>query len=159
MKALSLLLSATAAQALFLIPAAMPADAAPTNDYAQQVVDLTNQNRQEHGCGNLVLDTQLTAAAQGHSDDMATNDYFDHNSPDGRDPGDRISDAGYDWSEWAENIAAGQPTPAEVVDTWMHSSGHRENILNCDLHDIGVGYATSESAEYSTYWTQDFGSK
>jgi uncharacterized protein YkwD len=156
MKALSLLLSATAAQALLLAPAAT---AAPANDYVQQVVDLTNQNRQQHGCANLALNSQLTSAAQGHSDDMATNNYFEHDSPDGRDPGQRISDAGYDWSEWAENIAAGYDTPAKVVDTWMHSAGHRANILNCDLHDIGVGYATADNADYSTYWTQDFGTK
>jgi uncharacterized protein YkwD len=151
----SILLAVSAAQALCAVPAA----ADTQTGYVQQIVDLTNQNRQHHGCGALALDTQLTAAAQGHSDDMATNDYFEHDSPDGRNPGERISDAGYDWNSWAENIAAGYDTPAEVVDSWMHSSGHRANILDCGLDDIGVGYATADKAEYSTYWTQDFGSK
>ncbi|GAA1664421.1 CAP domain-containing protein [Fodinicola feengrottensis] len=152
MKTLSLLIALTTA--LGPSPAHVPA-----NDYVQQVVDLTNQNRQQHGCGNLALNAQLTTAAQGHSDDMATNNYFDHDSPDGRDPGQRISDAGYDWDAWAENIAAGYDTPTAVVDSWMQSAGHRANILNCSLHDIGVGYTVANNADYPNYWTQDFGSQ
>jgi uncharacterized protein YkwD len=71
---------------------------------------------------------------------------------------DRMSDAGYSGaSPWGENIAAGQPTPAEVVDGWMHSPGHCRNIMDPDYHVIGIGYAYDASSSYGHYWTQDFG--
>jgi uncharacterized protein YkwD len=88
---------------------------------------------------------------------MATNNYFSHNSQNGKTPFQRMTEAGYHWSMAAENIAAGQKTPQAVVTAWMNSQGHRENILNCGLKQIGVGYATSSTSRYGTYWTQDFG--
>ncbi len=124
-------------------------------DEASQVVALTNAERVKVGCGALTADPRLTAAAQAHSADMSTHDYFNHNSQDGQTPFQRMAKAGYEFSMAAENIAAGQRTPTEVVRGWMNSTGHRENILNCSLKQIGVGYATGGS--YGTYWTQDFG--
>jgi uncharacterized protein YkwD len=94
---------------------------------------------------------------QAHSQDMATNNYFEHTSLDGRSPFQRMTDAGYRYSTAAENIGAGYSTPAAVVEGWMNSSGHRANILNCSLRQIGVGCATSTSSKYRTYWTQAFG--
>lgn len=85
---------------------------------------------------------------------MAKNNYFDHNSQDGRSPFDRMSDAGYKFSAAAENIAMGQQTPAAVMDAWMNSPGHKANILNCDYTEMGLGYAVGNG---SPYWTQDFG--
>ncbi|GAA1715842.1 hypothetical protein GCM10009765_75760 [Fodinicola feengrottensis] len=134
-----------------------PAQAATTGDYVNQVVTLTNQNRRAHGCPNLTLNATLTKVAQQHSADMAAHNYFSHNTQSGRDPGARITAAGYRWHRWAENIAAGFPTPAKVVSGWMASTGHRANILNCSLRDIGVGYVQTTHATYPTYWTQDFG--
>jgi uncharacterized protein YkwD len=84
---------------------------------------------------------------------MAARDYFDHNSPDGKTPWDRIEAAGYD-APAAENIARGQPTPQAVVDAWMNSEGHRANILNCKIKAIGVGVHLGEGGPW---WTQDFG--
>ena len=78
-------------------------------------------------------------------------------SPDGRTPFDRMTAAGYRYSTAAENIAAGQRTPQDVMTAWMNSPGHRANILNCALRQIGVGYATGSSSQYGVYWTQDFG--
>ena len=72
---------------------------------------------------------------------MATNDYFSHTSQDGTSFATRITNAGYKWSGAAENIAKGQRTPADVMKAWMNSSGHRANILNCGLKDLGVGLA------------------
>jgi uncharacterized protein YkwD len=86
---------------------------------------------------------------------MAKKDYFSHTGKDGRSPFDRMTDAGYAYSAAAENIAAGQRTPADVVKGWMNSAGHKANILNCTYSEIGVGYAKGGS--YGTYWTQDFG--
>jgi uncharacterized protein YkwD len=85
---------------------------------------------------------------------MAARNFFDHNNPDGKSPFDRMTAAGYRYRMAAENIAAGYATPQAVVDGWMNSPGHRANILNCGLTQIGVGYATGGS--YRTYWTEDF---
>ena len=123
--------------------------------FADQVVTLTNAQRAGAGCPALTVDATLTSVAQAHSQDMAVRRYFDHNSPDGRSPFDRMTAAGYQFRAAAENIAAGQRTPQEVVTAWMNSAGHRANILNCGLTQIGVGYATGGS--YGSYWTQDFG--
>ncbi len=66
--------------------------------------------------------------------------------------------AGYIWSGAAENIAAGQSTPEAVMKGWMNSAGHKANILNCGLTELGVGYAAGSGADYGQYWVQDFGS-
>jgi uncharacterized protein YkwD len=123
--------------------------------YEAQVVTLVNQQRATAGCPALTVDSRLTTAARGHSQDMATRNYFDHNTPDGVTPWTRINNAGYKFSQAAENIAEGQSTPASVMDAWMNSEGHRANILNCGLRNIGVGLAYNGS--HTPYWTQDFG--
>jgi uncharacterized protein YkwD len=140
-------------------PAPRPTTAAPapSGGVTAQVVSLTNAERAKAGCGALAVDATLTAVAQAHSQDMATHNYFDHNSQDGRTPFDRMTAAGYRYSTAAENIAAGQRTAQDVMTGWMNSPGHRANILNCALKEIGVGYATASSSQYGVYWTQDFG--
>jgi uncharacterized protein YkwD len=126
--------------------------------FADRVVTLTNEQRAAAGCGPLNSNPNLTTAAQGHSDDMATNHYFDHNSQNGDTPWDRMNAAGYTgWTLAGENIAEGQKTPQDVMDAWMNSEGHRANILNCAFNDIGVGYAVSDDGD--PYWTQDFGQR
>jgi len=123
-----------------------------------QVFALTNSERAEKGCPALRLDAKLRTAARAHSADMARNHYFSHTSPDGRDPGKRMADAGYDISRgWAENIARGYPTAQAVMRGWMNSTGHRANILNCDLRALGVGVARVGNGQL--HWTQDFGGR
>ena len=129
---------------------------APSGGVTTQVVTLTNAERAKAGCGPLEVNATLTAVAQAHSQDMATNNYFDHNSQDGRTPFDRMTAAGYRYSTAAENIAAGQRTPQDVMTAWMNSPGHRANIMNCDAKAIGVGMA--RSSDGTPYWTQMFGS-
>ncbi|MCY7402002.1 MAG: CAP domain-containing protein [Nocardioides sp.] len=114
-----------------------------------------NAARADAGCGALSTDGALTAAAQGHSADMAANDYFSHTSQDGRSFGDRIRAAGYGGGAIAENIAAGQSSASSVMASWMDSAGHRANILNCSYSHIGVGVA--QGGSMGTYWTQTFG--
>ncbi|MGS2640793.1 CAP domain-containing protein [Streptosporangium sp. LJ11] len=127
---------------------------APGSSLSEEVVRLTNVERQKNGCGPLVSDPQLRSAAQGHSDDMAAKNYFSHTSQDGRDMTDRIKASGFSpMRAWAENIAMGQRTPAEVVTAWMNSSGHRANIVNCAYTHLGVGVANSSRG---IYWTQNF---
>lgn len=122
---------------------------------AAQVLALVNVEREQAGCGSLSRDGALESAAVAHSRDMAANDYFSHDSQDGRSFSDRVRAAGYSGGSIAENIAAGQSSAAAVVDSWMSSEGHRANILNCSYTDMGLGYATGGS--YGSYWTQDLG--
>ncbi|WP_410622624.1 CAP domain-containing protein [Amycolatopsis sp. cmx-8-4] len=77
-----------------------------------------------------------------------------HTGRKGEGPAVRITDAGYRWARWAENIAAGQRTPTAVVDA-MHSPVHRADILDCSLREIGIGYSVDSAKK--AYWTQDFG--
>jgi uncharacterized protein YkwD len=114
-----------------------------------------NAERAKVGCGALRESSALDAAASGHSKDMATQDYFSHVSLDGRTFDQRIRAAGYSGRTLGENIAAGQRTASAVMASWMSSSGHRANILNCAFKQIGVGVASGGS--YGIYWTQDFG--
>jgi uncharacterized protein YkwD len=123
--------------------------------YTGQVLALTNSERAKAGCKALSMNSKLTSAAQSHSADMAANNYFSHDSQDGRSPFDRMKDVGYSFSAAAENIAMGQRTPADVMTAWMNSPGHKANILNCTYTQIGVGYALNKAG--SPYWTQDFG--
>ncbi|MEW2359439.1 CAP domain-containing protein [Spirillospora sp. NPDC029432] len=123
---------------------------------AGQVVALTNAERRKKGCSALTIDGRLQNAAQRHSADMVARGYFSHSSPSGKGPGDRITAAGYRWSTYGENIAAGQPTPASVVSSWMNSSGHRANILNCSFKNIGIGLARKGG---TPYWTQVFAAR
>ncbi|MFE0673367.1 sigma-70 family RNA polymerase sigma factor [Streptomyces sp. NPDC058867] len=131
------------------------AQSAPTGTVGQ-VVALVNEERASAGCGPLAADSLLNQAALGHSQDMAARDFFDHTNPDGADPGQRITAAGYRWSTYGENIAKGQQTPAAVMDSWMNSPGHRANILNCSFKDIGIGMHDGPGGPW---WTQAFGAK
>jgi stress response protein SCP2 len=120
-----------------------------------EVVDRTNAERALHGLRALTVDQRLAAAAQAHSADMVRRAFFAHESPDGRQVWDRAVAAGYAYRKVAENIAAGQHTAEEVVRGWMGSPGHRANILDGDLTQIGVGRA--DGGSYGVYWTQVFG--
>ena len=87
---------------------------------------------------------------------MARHSYFDHASRDGKKFYQRITAAGYKhWTDVGENIAAGQRSPATVMNSWMHSKEHRDNILNCSFTEIGVGAVHATGGWI--YWTQDFG--
>jgi uncharacterized protein YkwD len=130
--------------------------ASPNAPVQQQILTLINQNRRGHGCANLTLDRRLIDAANGHAADMARHDYFAHESPDGEGAGDRVTDAGYNWRHYGENIARGVDSPYAVVDGWMHSPEHRHNILDCGLDQMGVGLAIAGDSERTIYWVQDF---
>ncbi|MFE5633064.1 CAP domain-containing protein [Streptomyces sp. NPDC056543] len=120
---------------------------------AAEVVRLVNVERAAAGCKALTVDADLTEAAQEYTDDMAATGNFSHTGTDGSQPQDRIEAAGYTWSRSGENIAKGQADAAAVMDAWMHSPGHRANILNCGFTEIGVGVST----DGGPWWTQDFG--
>lgn len=136
--------------------------AAPIPDFVQRVLNLTNQFRAANGLAPLQLNIELDAAALGHSQEMALNDYFDHNGLNGTTPASRMNQVGYSSSMYGENIAAGYDTPEEVVQGWIDSPGHRANLLNPSFTEVGIGYyylANDTGVNnYYSYWTQDFGS-
>lgn len=103
----------------------------------------------------LQWNSKLFAAAAGHSDEMAAKNYFGHNSADGTTPGDRLHNAGYAWSRFGENIAAGQTTAATVMQAWIDSPGHCENLMQPDVTEVAVACSRNDNATYRLYWTMD----
>ncbi|MEV6313556.1 sigma-70 family RNA polymerase sigma factor [Streptomyces sp. NPDC051840] len=133
-------------------PSAAP-EKAPAPSTADEVIALVNTERSKAGCEPVSGNTLLNKAAERHSADMAARDYFSHTSPEGTDPGARITAEGYRWSTYGENIAKGQQSAASVMESWMNSDGHRANILNCAFKEIGVGRVDSSGGPV---WTQNF---
>ncbi|QKY71813.1 CAP domain-containing protein [Lentibacillus sp. CBA3610] len=121
------------------------------NEFEQQVVELTNQEREAQGLEPLKVDTELSKVAREKSRDMAISNYFSHDSPNYGSPFDMMKDFGISYQTAGENIAKGQTSPEQVVNGWMNSEGHRENIMNSDFTHIGVGYV-----EQGNHWTQQF---
>jgi uncharacterized protein YkwD len=130
-------------------------------NWRREVLQLVNRFRAQYGLKPLKLNDQLNRTAQGHSDDMAERDYFDHVTPNGRTVGDRATAAGYRWRTILENIAAGQQDPAEVVAGWIGSPSHRHAMLESDIDDAGIGYRFlardgGRTRQYH-YWTLNMG--
>lgn len=121
---------------------------------AEAVLQLVNAEREKQGLKPLTLSDKLTNIATMKSKDMADKGYFDHNSPTYGSPFQMLQDFGVHYSAAGENIAAGQRTPEQVMQSWMNSSGHRANILNKNFDTIGIGYY--EGGSYGVYWTQLF---
>lgn len=109
--------------------------------------------------GPVVWNGALAAAADRHSADMAENDVFDHNGSDGSTPAQRITDAGYRWSAWGENIAGGYTTTVAVVRGWLDSPGHCAIIMQANFKDFGASCRYDAASTYGYYWTADFGSR
>jgi uncharacterized protein YkwD len=122
--------------------------------YEAEVIRLTNVERSKAGCAALTTDARLTNAARLHSQDMVTKNFFSHTGSNGSTFVTREQAAGYP-SPSAENIAWGQRTPADVMNAWMNSAGHKANILGCGSHAVGVGVVLTAGGV--PYWTQDFG--
>lgn len=134
-----------------------------------ELFTLVNQVRaQGRECGTdwmptvdpLAYDSRLAQAAQAHADDMNLNNYFEHDSLDGRTFSDRIRRAGYSGNAAGENIAMGFQTATEVMSAWLDSPGHCLNIMDPDFDDMGLGLASQGDTDYSaplTYWVQEFG--
>jgi len=91
---------------------------------------------------------------------MLARRYFAHESPKGETVRERSRAAGYDWRAIGENIAEGQLSVNEVMDTWMHSPPHRKNILDPNYKELGVGLALGRSGnDWKVEWVQTFGTK
>jgi uncharacterized protein YkwD len=147
------------------------ASAAPggteTSVLVRATLCLLNQERSRYELRPLRLNPRLTEAAQAHSSEMVGRQYFDHVTPSGATPSARVGATGYLTSTraWAigENIMWGTltlDTPDAAVKAWMHSPGHRANILYGPYRDIGIGVAVGDpigiAGPAGTY-TTDFG--
>lgn len=126
---------------------------------------LVNQARAGVGCGALVINPQLQAAAEIHAAAMAKQNFFSHTGADGSKMQGRITAQGYNGRKLAENIAAGQATAKEVVAGWLKSAGHKRNILDCDFTETGLARVdqpddqplAGKAYPYRYYWVQVFG--
>jgi uncharacterized protein YkwD len=133
----------------------------------QQILEETNRRRAAGAnCGSkgsfgpappLTMHPALTTSARKHSEDMATRNFFSHNSPEGTSPFDRMKAAGYAGTTMGENIAAGNASAAATMEQWMSSEGHCANIMNKGFTHLGVGYFPNPSTKLRHYWTQNFG--
>ena len=104
----------------------------------EEIISLTNQQRQANGAGPLSLDSQLSAAAAAKAADMFARDYWAHVSPVGTQPWFFITQSGYSYRYAGENLARDFSDPQSVVTAWMASPTHRENLLNNRYSDIGI---------------------
>ncbi|MHB8234852.1 MAG: CAP domain-containing protein [Solirubrobacteraceae bacterium] len=134
------------------------------------ILCLVNRERANQGESPLTNNAKLEAAAQGHTESMVWNDYFEHLGPGGQTPLDRMRAAGYIYSsnlgfEVGENIAWGTGslgTPRAVVAAWMGDPGHRANILDARYRDTAIGVSPHVPAAFGHgqsggIYTQDFG--
>ena len=137
--------------------------------FEEEVLLLVNEFRaQPADCGvegqfeaaaPLTMNPILRCSARLHSLDMFERDYFDHDTPDGVDPFERMAEAGFVGSGGGENIALGQRSPEEVMAAWMDSDGHCANVMRAAFDTIGVGYhpGAGTRGASNNYWTQNFG--
>ncbi len=122
-----------------------------TGNYAWQVLDEVNHYREDYGLPPLVLSDELCDDADVRARELITE--FSHTRPDGTSCFSVIRGK---YRHVAENIAAGHESAAETVEQWMNSPGHRANILDSDLKELGVGYCYAEDSDYHHYWVQIF---
>ncbi len=116
---------------------------------AWELLDLVNAARNAVGTHSLTMNTQLVAAAQRHSDDMALGDFLSHTGSDGSQFWQRMTDAGYNMSSGAENILQRWDlSAAGAFDQWWNSTGHRNNMMNADYVEVGVAWAMADSGSY-----------
>jgi uncharacterized YkwD family protein len=117
--------------------------------FETEVASLVNKERAKAGLQPLTLVKDLSGVAEEKANDMSTKGYFSHTSPSYGSPFDMMKRFGIQYTAAGENIAQGQRSPEEVMNSWMNSSGHRANILNSQFNQIGIGYKNG-------YWVQMF---
>lgn len=131
-----------------------------TNISLDRLLELTNQQRTTNGLPPLASSAQLSQAAAGKAQDMLTKNYWAHYAPDGGTPWGFIHGAGYQYIYAGENLARGFSTADEVVNAWMASPGHRENILSQNYKEVGFAIQSGNlTGEDTTVVVQMFGSR
>lgn len=125
-----------------------------------EIIRLTNIERQSHGLNALVLDDQLSKAAAQKGADMFAKDYWAHVSPTGTQPWFFITQSGYSYRYAGENLARDFSDPNSVVNAWMNSPTHKENLLSNRYQDIGVAVIDGQlGGRETTLVVQMFGTK
>jgi uncharacterized protein YkwD len=132
-----------------------PCDPRQNGTYTAQILSLINSSRAENKLSELNPNSQLDAAAQGHSQDMACNNFSGHNGSDGSTIHQRVVAAGYAPS-YSEEIIYPGGSPQEAFNWWMNDKIHRDAILNPSVVDVGVGYIYAAGSAYGGYFTVDF---
>lgn len=129
------------------------------NPTALEVIDLLNAERRKAGVRPVRLSRTLTSVAQGYSTVQAQQGAISHVGPDGSNAGQRLTHAGYTWQRYGENLAAGQRDAHEVMQAWMNSTGHRDNMLHPDFREVGIGLTHRENdpSNYVDYWVMELG--
>lgn len=150
------LVAGLAVPALLVLPSSAAAAPrySPDGMLSYALLTATNEIRAEAGCGPLRVETELIHASIEQSGYMATTRNFGHVGADGSNFAVRAHEAGYRQPA-AENIAYGYRSPDQVMDAWMASPPHRQNILNCEVRSVGI--ATRRAADGTPYYTQVFG--
>lgn len=120
--------------------------------FAEQVVELVNQERTKAGLNAVTLDQNIASAALVRAKEIETS--FSHTRPNGSKFSTALTEQGVTFKGAGENIAWGQKSPEAVMQAWMNSEGHRANILNKNFTKIGVGYY--QNAAGRNFWTQLF---
>lgn len=118
----------------------------------QKVINMVNAEREKAGLAPLVKDAGLCSAASVRAREIASS--FSHTRPDGRSYKTALDEEGVAYSGAGENVAMGYQSPAEVMNGWMESEGHRGNILSGKYTSIGVGYYKAGNGY--CYWAQSF---
>jgi uncharacterized protein YkwD len=144
-------------------PKAPPLRATEAPVVASRVLQLVNEVRARGArCGDRAfapvppvrLSDTLASVALGHAVDMADHDYFEHEDLSGRSPADRVKAVGYKEKLVGENIAYGPDSADEVVQGWLDSPGHCENIMDARFAEMGIAFAAGESSRHGLYWVQ-----
>ncbi|KKR80447.1 MAG: hypothetical protein UU73_C0001G0217 [Candidatus Daviesbacteria bacterium GW2011_GWA1_41_61] len=124
----------------------------------QRVIEETNRERQQKGFPPLVENPNLAAAARAKAANMFEENYWAHFSPTGKDPWGFITKSGYKFVYAGENLAKNFQTSEEVVQAWMNSSSHRDNLLNSKYQEIGIAVVDGTlQGQQTTLVVQMFG--
>jgi uncharacterized protein YkwD len=155
----------------FWVVLAQPFDATAlkdAGDVAAEVLAMANQARaQGQRCGStafpavppLALSPQLSEAARAHARDLARNNMLSHAGSDGSSPAERVTRTGYPWRTVGENVAAGPTTAESVMEGWLASPGHCENLMSPRFAEMGLGYVVDAKSASGVYWAQVFGAR
>ena len=127
-------------------------DAVTNSEFVNQVLTLVNEERAKSGLSPLTLDTAACDAAQTRAREIVSN--FSHTRPGGKSFSTALTEAGVTFRSAGENIAYGQTSPSQVMNSWMNSSGHRANIMSKNYTKIGIAHY--EDASGTDYWVQLF---
>lgn len=126
---------------------------------SEQLLSLTNQERQNIGVEPLAINNKLALAASEKAQDMFAYDYWAHNSPIGKTPWVFIKAAGYKYVYAGENLARGFTTPGDVIRAWMASPDHRSNMLSSNYQDVGFAVKIGKlNGEETVLIVEEFGS-